>query len=745
MRKLILFILAALFAVAVALPSQLLAAEGFSKDTMKRMGTFVSNFTELGMYNLPDAQNLPDEQYAEFGVMHEWLNNNSRFKMGKDGMASIEASHIENAVMRYFGKKITAHRSVPMGGGSWEIKYDPGTKRYTVPAADGEQRAYARVESAKKMPGGNIMMTGTLYVEEGDEDVSQGPFTAVARPHKWNGKDTWALLSLECPTRKPQEDAPEAQVAGSALSSRAGGRPALRVSAADLPSVYSPVIDAYRRALAEHWEEDGDKLEANGIPYEFRIGGEDPEIVAGLIDIDGDGSPELLIYDNHNRSTLWNAYTVKGGKVVRLFISSNRDRWNLMREDDDTYLFENEGSSGGTNSINFYYALKGGQLVFLRGVIYDEKSEQRLNGEYYETGDENKKVASAPYFTTTTDQRGRAEYVDLVPVTEADAKAITKAYDRRIIFPEGPPPKEGVANAICRIVVTDANVSVMDTPSPKGNVRFKASASAEYIAARYTTVCAGSNGDGSAWYELLGMYDPEDEKMAPSLAGRSAKGALLRAPLYISAKSVREIPLREGDAAAVSEMLQEMLQRRFAYYFEPENVVWKIAEALSRYVGRTALEAKVLQGNAVVSGVWDSDDPEEEFAHTYYLYTDTFYADTGASGAVYLAESGANIGGIVLGKSTMDEVRAIFGEEGSERDVDDERKDGFTIQKHNLSGGASIYDSEAPVQQRIPFKAVKQLDFEWISEGSGHGYIVTVFFDAYGRAVAMEQHTVGIR
>lgn len=47
------------------------AEDGFSKDTTKRMGTFVSNFTELKMYNMPDAQKLTDEQYAEFGVMHE--------------------------------------------------------------------------------------------------------------------------------------------------------------------------------------------------------------------------------------------------------------------------------------------------------------------------------------------------------------------------------------------------------------------------------------------------------------------------------------------------------------------------------------------------------------------------------------------------------------------------------------------------------------------------------------------------
>ena len=540
MHKLTSFILAALFAVTVALPAHALAAEGFSKDTMKRMGTFVSNFTELKMYNMPDAQKLTDEQYAEFGVRHEWLNNNARFKTGKDSMASIEASHIENAVMRYFGKKFTAHRSVSMGGGSWEIKYDPGTKRYTIPAADGEMTTHARVESVTQNADGTITMRGTLYNAE-DTKETFGPFTAKAKPHKWNGKDTWALLSLECPTKKQLEDAPEAQAPDAAPTSGSGDHSALNASAAEVA------------------------------------------------------------------------------------------------------------------------------------------------------------------------------------------------------------PKAGVANAICRVVVTGADVSVMETPSPKGKVRFKASAPAEYIAARYTTVCAGSKGDGSVWYELLGMHTWEKEKIAPSLAGRSAKGALLDFPLYISAKSVREIPLREGDAEAVSEMLQ----RRFADDSEPENAILKIAEALARYVGRTALVAKAQHDNAVVTSVWDSDDDLEEFAHAYYVYTDTFHAtyigdDGGYPLTVYLAERGANIGGIVLGKSTMADVRAIFGEAGSEHALIEEEKDGFTIQKRNLSGGAPIYDSEAPVERRIPFKAVKKLGFDWRSE-EGMGESVSIFFDEGGRAVAMNRYTMGWR
>ena len=299
-----------------------------------------------------------------------------------------------------------------------------------------------------------------------------------------------------------------------------------------------------------------------------------------------------------------------------------------------------------------------------------------------------------------------------------------------------------VGDAICRVVVTGADASVMDTPSPKGNVRFKASASAEYIAARYTTVCAGSKCDGSVWYELPGAFDWDGEKIAPSLAGRSAKGALLHASLYISAKSVREIPLREGDAEAVSEMLA----RKSENDYEPqETAIDKIATALVKHADKSVLEAKALRGEAAVIGVWDSDD-DEEFAHVQEVYTGTFLARyfAGTPTSVYLAENGANIGGIVLGTSTMADVRKILGEMGEEHAVDEDEKDGFTFKKYNLSGGAPVYDDEAPVDRRITFKAVKKLAIEWI-RGEGMGESVKIYFDEAGRAVAMEKHSIGVR
>ena len=47
---------------------------GASKTEMARMGTFLSNFTEQGMYNV-NINNVTDEELVHFGIWHNYINN----------------------------------------------------------------------------------------------------------------------------------------------------------------------------------------------------------------------------------------------------------------------------------------------------------------------------------------------------------------------------------------------------------------------------------------------------------------------------------------------------------------------------------------------------------------------------------------------------------------------------------------------------------------------------------------------
>ena len=45
-----------------------------------------------------------------------------------------------------------------------------------------------------------VRMTGDIYLED-DPNKAVGSFTVTAKPHTWNGKKTWAILSLKTQNR----------------------------------------------------------------------------------------------------------------------------------------------------------------------------------------------------------------------------------------------------------------------------------------------------------------------------------------------------------------------------------------------------------------------------------------------------------------------------------------------------------------------------------------------------------------
>ncbi|MDR3278878.1 MAG: hypothetical protein LBT23_00035, partial [Synergistaceae bacterium] len=68
-------------------------------------------------------------------------------------------------------------------------------KLYHFEGADGEATYFADVKEVFKQDGGTLRMTGELYNGDDEED-RPATFEAAAKPYKWDGKDTWAILSL---------------------------------------------------------------------------------------------------------------------------------------------------------------------------------------------------------------------------------------------------------------------------------------------------------------------------------------------------------------------------------------------------------------------------------------------------------------------------------------------------------------------------------------------------------------------
>ena len=102
----------------------------------------------------------------------------------------MDAKTVAASVRKYFDLPVEHEDAVDKYGQVYP--YRKGT--YYFHAASGEEVIYADVQSVSKK-GKVITMRGELYNLESRRDV-RGTFVATAKPHKWNGKDTWAILSM---------------------------------------------------------------------------------------------------------------------------------------------------------------------------------------------------------------------------------------------------------------------------------------------------------------------------------------------------------------------------------------------------------------------------------------------------------------------------------------------------------------------------------------------------------------------
>lgn len=180
--------------VAAAQPGSRMAADA---ATLKRMSVFLSNFTELGFWDIDSPAAMAREDLVRFGIRHNDVNNfNSRIvhKKSQHGDLAIEARWVAESVKKYFDLDLQ-HASV--------LDSDPpyyyDGKFYHFFGADGEAAYHARVREAYTLPDGNIRMTGELY-DANDYDDTTYPFEAVAKPYQFAGKDTWSIVSLHTKT-----------------------------------------------------------------------------------------------------------------------------------------------------------------------------------------------------------------------------------------------------------------------------------------------------------------------------------------------------------------------------------------------------------------------------------------------------------------------------------------------------------------------------------------------------------------
>ena len=195
--------------LAVLLIFAVLVSMGAAKkdDERKRMGIFISNFTELGMYEFDIEEEGSDEvlhlgdpysmgELIRFGIGHNIINNKKLIQKCKRkdcefGSSTIAKEAVTSSVRKYFDLSVKHQKVLD---GAPEIDYDGKLYHFDKRNWDNGTIYYADVQYVDK--GKNfITMEGELY-ELDNPKHRPATFTAKAKPYKWNNKDTWAILSL---------------------------------------------------------------------------------------------------------------------------------------------------------------------------------------------------------------------------------------------------------------------------------------------------------------------------------------------------------------------------------------------------------------------------------------------------------------------------------------------------------------------------------------------------------------------
>ena len=192
------------------------ASKGFTAQQLKLMSTFLSNVTEQGFYDFDVKKSDDDDtlhlggdpsnpDLIRFGIRHNYINNfKSRIrkctkKNCEYGSLTIEGKFVAESVKKYFDidlKNASVEDSDP--------PYHFDGKFYHFEGADGEAVYYAEVKEATK-EGDIVRMTGEIYNAE-DKDDRPYAFEATAKPYKWNGKDTWVILSMMTKANLPEKE-----------------------------------------------------------------------------------------------------------------------------------------------------------------------------------------------------------------------------------------------------------------------------------------------------------------------------------------------------------------------------------------------------------------------------------------------------------------------------------------------------------------------------------------------------------
>lgn len=153
MKKLLTFIITTVMLLMFALPAMAGSRAEMSSGMRDQLDTFFSNFAEARVGSFVVNNEIPMDTFVNFGVQHNLINRKYDLVNVNEGYWGVKKEAVENAVYKYFGRRINAVSS---------RQYKLTNNLYLVPKASGEGLVFAQV--AEWHENGTDIFTGVANI-----------------------------------------------------------------------------------------------------------------------------------------------------------------------------------------------------------------------------------------------------------------------------------------------------------------------------------------------------------------------------------------------------------------------------------------------------------------------------------------------------------------------------------------------------------------------------------------------------
>ena len=223
-----------------------------------------------------------------------------------------------------------------------------------------------------------VMLTGCGLLENFMPAATTEPTTVETEAETTEPTEESTEMTTEAPEEEPTEEVTEA----------ATEAPEEEVVCEDEATsyyvnvAYAQQINRYYTALAEQWGEGKYfENEMSALPYYYYEGNPLENVGFGFVDLDNDGSWELVIGAILNADVdpaVFEIWTLVDGEPVMLAQGGTRNRYVLQYvEEDGMWYVVNEGSSSAFCNATYYLMLNEGKLEVMQGIVFDASADEQ--------------------------------------------------------------------------------------------------------------------------------------------------------------------------------------------------------------------------------------------------------------------------------------------------------------------------------------------------------------------------------